>query len=191
VITVLVTRRLGSLLLPCMLLVDRTCLGIKGAFVGPAQTELEVERLRRGFASTGDQLRETDVLTAQSVIFHALDYSRSLGFAPHRDFIPELIGERPSALLDTPLARPQRPIYVHGPDDDVRLILARLDASVGPGNYDYVSVSDFEDDELNQDELDQEDDFDDDLFDEDAPEVLTVEGSEVSAEAPQQQADRS
>jgi len=130
-ISVLVTRRVGGLLLPCLILVDRTCLGVKNAFTGPPQTELELERLRRDLSSSGDRLRETDLLTAQSVVHHAIDYANSLGFAPHRDFQPGLIGERPSALLDTPLARPDRPMYVSGPDDNVAMVLARLDASVG------------------------------------------------------------
>jgi hypothetical protein len=57
-------------------------------------------------------------------IYHAIDYAISLGFAPHRDFVAGLIGERPSALLDTALARPERPLYVPGPDDNAQKILA-------------------------------------------------------------------
>ena len=180
-ISVLVTRRVGGLLVPCLVLVDRTCLGVKSAFVAQPQTELGLEALQRELSRSGDVLRETDLLTAQSVIYHAIDYAKSLGFAPHRDFVPELIGERPGALLDTPLARPERPLYVPGPDDDVRQVLARLDAGVGRGNYDVLS--DFEGDE--EDALDfDDDDFDDDDFDDGPGEVLTVEGSEVGADVP-------
>lgn len=170
-ISVIVTRRVGDLLLPSMILVDRTCLGIKNAFVGAPQTELELERLRRDLAYSGDPLQETDLLTAQSVIFHALDYASSLGFKPHRDFVAGLIGERPETLLDTPLARPAQPLYVPGPDDDVPRILAQLDASVGEGNYVFVGgvdvlsslVDALEDGELDPDELDADESDDDDV----------------------------
>jgi len=181
-ISVLVTRRVGGLLLPCLILVDRTCLGVKNAFTGPPQTELELERLRRDLSSSGDRLRETDLLTAQSVVHHAIDYANSLGFAPHRDFQPGLIGERPSALLDTPLARPDRPMYVSGPDDNVAMVLARLDASVGRGNYDVIDgdVGDFNFDDLDPSDIDA------DEIDDDDPEILTVEGSEVPSSAPKE-----
>lgn len=180
-ISVLVTRRVGGLLVPCMVLVDRTCLGIKNVFVGPPQTELDLEVLRFGLSESGDVLREADLLTAQSVIHHAIDYARSLGFAPHPDFVPELVGERPAALLDTPLARPDRPVYVPGPEDDVLRVLARLDAAVGRGNYDVFS--EFDDDAV-LDALDDDAfDDDDDAFDDD--DVLTVEGTEVSAAEPE------
>jgi hypothetical protein len=68
-----------------------------------------------------------------AVIFHALDYAASLGFAPHRDFVVALVGTRPETLVDTPLARPERPIFVPGPDDDVARIVRVLTAKVGTG----------------------------------------------------------
>lgn len=67
------------------------------------------------------------------MIFHALDYAASLGFAPHRDFVATLVGTRPETLVDTPLARPERPIFVPGPDDDVARIVGVLTAKVGTG----------------------------------------------------------
>ena len=64
--------------------------------------------------------------------------SRSLGFEPHPDFHEPAVGPRPAQLLDTPFARPSRPYYVSGPDDDAEAILRRLDRSVGRGNYDFL-----------------------------------------------------
>jgi hypothetical protein len=189
-ISVVITRRVGVLLLPCLVLVDRTCLGVKNTFTTTPLSELEMERMRRDLAGSGDPLRETDLLTAQSVIYHAIDYAKSLGFAPHRDFVPELIGERPSALLDTPLARPERPLYVSGPADNVQQILARLDAAVGPGNYDFIDAFESDDEMLDWDGVDDEgdedilDEEDNDVFHEGSSEVLTVEGHEVGGTAP-------
>jgi hypothetical protein len=167
-ISVVVTRRVGGLVLPCIVLVDRTCLGVKNAFIAALQTELDLERLVMNLAANGDPLRPAELLLAQSVIFHALDYARSLGFEPHRDFVAGLIGERPAVLLETPLCRPERPLYVAGPHDDVDGITSRLAASVGPDGYDWVGGVDGFDDDL---------DLDDATFDDD--DVLTVDGIEA------------
>lgn len=117
-----------------MCLVDRTCLGIKNAYVtaplSRAALEDMVNRLQEAHAEGVD---EVSVLEAQSVIFHALDYAASLGFAPHRDYVAALVGTRPETLVDTPLARPARPVFVPGPDDDVARIVGVLTAKVGTG----------------------------------------------------------
>jgi hypothetical protein len=131
IVTVFVTRRApGGLLVPATAMIDRTCLGVKDAFLGRAMTEPELEDY---IAFVGKKLPEPlepcDLLVAQSVVFHALDYARSLGFAPHRDFPAVMFGPRPERLLDTPFARPEHPIYLSGPHDDVPRILEKLRAT--------------------------------------------------------------
>ena len=83
-----------------MCLVDCTCLGIKNAYVtaplSRAALEDMVNRLQEAHAEGVD---EVSPLEAQSVIFHALDYAASLGFAPHRDFVAALVGTRPETLV--------------------------------------------------------------------------------------------
>lgn len=117
-----------------MCLVDRTCLGIKNAYVTAplTRTGLDdmVDRLQEAHA---EGVEEVSVLEAQSVLFNALDYAASIGFAPHRDFVSAMVGPRPETLLDTPLARPSRPVYVPGPDDDVARVVRVLQAKVGTG----------------------------------------------------------
>lgn len=115
-----------------MCLVDRTCLGIKNAYttapISRAALEDMAMRLREAHPEGVD---EVSALEAQSVIFNALDYAATLGFTPHRDFVPALVGPRPDTLLDTPLARPERPVFVPGPEDDVARIVRVLTAKVG------------------------------------------------------------
>jgi hypothetical protein len=65
------------------------------------------------------------------VLFNALEYAASLGFAPHRDFVSALVGPRPETLIETPLSRPSRPIFVPGPDDDVARVVRVLTEKVG------------------------------------------------------------
>ena len=175
-ISVIVSRRLGGLLLPCVALVDRTCLGIKNAYTAKLQTELELEELVMDLAANGNPQRPAELLLVQSIIFHALDYASSLGFEPHRDFAAALIGERPAVLLETPHCRPERPLYIAGPHDDVDAITSRLDARVGPDGYDLIDGFDELDDDLDDGDVD-DDIIDDEPFDDD--EVLTVEGVEA------------
>ena len=140
-VTILATRKApGGVFLPGIALVDRTCLGVKNGFVATpvAAAQLSAMVARLGEAHT-EVLEPCDVLVAQSVLYHAIDYARSLGFEPHRDFPEPIFGPRPETLLDTPYARPDRPSYISGPDDDVRRVLARLEAAVGPGGFDFIS----------------------------------------------------
>jgi hypothetical protein len=96
--------------------------------------------------------------------------------------IAGLSGE-PQRHFDLLASHPDQPLYVPGPEDDLRAVLARLDAAVGSDNSDVfadiddVALLDTLDDALAADAFDE----DDDAFDNDG--VLTVEGSEVSAEA--------
>lgn len=136
-VSVLVTRKGPSnIVVPALALIDRTCLGVKNAFLAKPIPGVELGPMVKRIGDAHEAGMEVcDPLVAQSVVFHALDYARTLGFEPHRDFPEPVFGPRPAELLDTPLARPERPFYVSGPDDDVERILARLNEAVGPGSY--------------------------------------------------------
>ena len=141
-ITVIITRAVGADLLGQIILVDRTCLGVKNAFVMRPMSIAELEVQVESIGQRGDLLQRCEPLVAQSVVYQALDYARALGFSPHSDFEESLLGPRPAELIDTPLSHPARPIYWSGPDDNVPSILQRLTAAVGKGNYDFVSMAD-------------------------------------------------
>jgi hypothetical protein len=132
-VSVLVSRALpGGLFATTIVLVDRTCLGVKNAHTMPRLTLDEVhEMVERLEEAHPEGVEEVSPLEAQSVIFNALDYGASLGFAPHSDFMPGYVGPRPDVLLDTPLARPSKPVFVPGPDDNVTRVLSILRAKVG------------------------------------------------------------
>jgi hypothetical protein len=166
-VPVIFTRRApGQLLIGSLVLVDRTCLGVKNAMLFPPMTDLELEQRVAQIGREIGSLRRVEPLQAQSVVYHAIDYARSLGFAPHPDFPEALFGPRPSELLDTPLARPEQPFYVPGPEDDVAQVLARLSAAVGPEGFDMASPAkllgelELIEDALSEDEL-SEDEGDD------------------------------
>jgi len=129
-VTIVITRKLsGPYVLPMLALVDRTCLGVKDAMVARPMTGPELERFLQDLAEAHGGLVPVDLLVAQSVIFHAVDFAASLGFAPNPDYEPELLGPRPAVLLETAWAHPARPIYIPGPDDDAEAVQILLEAA--------------------------------------------------------------
>jgi hypothetical protein len=139
-VTVLFTRRSPlQIVVPMIVLVDRTCLGVKNAFIAKPMRERDLPLLLEQLSKAHEGgMTSCELLVAQSIVFHAIDYAASLGFAPHRDFAEVLVGPRPAELLDTPLSRPPRPIYVSGPNDSVGAVLARLEARAGAGKFDFI-----------------------------------------------------
>jgi hypothetical protein len=168
-VSVIVTRwGPGQMLLGALVLVDRTCLGVKNAMLFPPQTEAELEARVARMGEMIGTLRRVEPLVAQSVVYNSIDYARALGFAPHRDFPEAIFGPRPEVLLATPLARLSRPLYMPGPDDDVRGVLAKLSTAVGPEGFDVtapmagIDLLDEEDDKEVEREGDEDDEDDED-----------------------------
>lgn len=158
-VTALVTRRLGDgRLLPVVALVDRTCLGVKDAFLQPPMEPSEVEELSDTCGTPHGGMVQVDPITMQSVVFHAVDYARRFGFEPHPDFPAALFGPRPDTLQSTPWHAAERPIYMVGPNDNVRAIANRLATTVGESGFEFVDLREV--DELDSD-LEDEDDFED------------------------------
>jgi len=139
-LTVVVTRRLAQGdLIAGVALVDRTCLGIKNAnTVGPL-SEGDLDDLVDELGAA-HELQPCGPEVAQAVVYHALDYSGRLGFTPHRDFRQEVFGPRPETLVATPWHNAARPLFVSGPYDNVGVVIAKLEAAVGPGNFDVTTI---------------------------------------------------
>jgi hypothetical protein len=143
-VSVVVTRQTsGGDLLPALALVDRTCLGVKDGFVARPVGLAELEDFLAQVGDAHGGMEPCEPLVAQSIVFHAIDYARKLGFEPHHDFHEALFGPRPDALLETPWHAAERPCFILGPHDDARRILARLNEAVGAGNFDWLVASEF------------------------------------------------
>lgn len=149
-VSIVVTRRApGGVFVAAMALVDRTCLGIKNGMVRLLSPVELAEFVDQVGASYPSPMEECNLLMAQSVVYHALDYAHALGFEPHRDFAAPLFGPRPERLLNTPHAKCDKPFYVSGPRDDVAAIMAQLKRVV-PGDIDYAIGPIAADDDLNE-----------------------------------------
>jgi hypothetical protein len=93
-VSIIVSRRLpDGDLVPGSALVDRTCLGIKSAFPGEKVSDEELEDLFDRVGEPHGGMERCEPLVAQSVVYHAIDYARDLGFEPDPDF-PELLSAR-------------------------------------------------------------------------------------------------
>src|SRR6185369_5530415 len=149
-ITVLVTRRIRGQLLGLLALVDRTCLGVKNANLLALQSELELLDFVEATSDRLGEFRACEPSEAQAVVFHAIDYAASLGFAPHPDFEASLFSPRPESLRETPLAHPARPYYAASPHDDIITVVAQLERAVGAGNYDLLGDDEDEDDDRDE-----------------------------------------
>lgn len=135
---VLLRRGVGGDLALGTVMLDRTCLGIKTGIVRLVPRE-DFEHVLATLESMHGGVERVDLPTFQSVVFHAAEYARSLGFAGDPDFPLEFLGARPEVLLDTPLARPERPTYIQGPHDNVPHIMRTLAQAVGVGNFGVVT----------------------------------------------------
>jgi len=136
-VTVVVTRLLpDGEAVPTVALVDRTCLGIKSAFVIPPSSDAELSEMVEDIGKAHGGMSECTPLVAQSIVFHALDYAKRLGFEPDPDFRPALFEPRPSELIETPWHRLERPLYMAGPDDDAASVMRQLSETVGIGSWD-------------------------------------------------------
>jgi len=156
-VTLIVTRVIGpGQLLPHIVLVDRTCLGIKNAMTQAPTPEDELDELVETVGTPHGGMEECEPLFAQSVIYHALDYARKLGFAPNRDFHEALLSPRPETLIATPWHNLERPLYIRGPDDDYFRNIARLRQAVG-NDFEVIAFAGLSNDDAPS-ELDDADD---------------------------------
>jgi hypothetical protein len=141
VFVVLTRHAPNGLLVAAMAAVDRTCLGVRNAAVFDGMREDELEELLTALLSEEHPFEACEPSLVQSILFHAIDYARALGFEPSADFHEAFFGPRPQDLLEVPCARPSRPVYVAGARDAVDDVVAHLERVVGVGNYDVVAAA--------------------------------------------------
>lgn len=141
-VTAVVTRKLpDGRLLPAVAMVDRTCLGVKQAMTARLMEPAELPGFFAALGTAHGGMEECEPLVVQSIVFHAVDFARRLGFEPTRDYSETMFGPRPAQLLATPWSAPAKPIYISGPNDDPQRVMRQLDRAVGKGGYDFVALA--------------------------------------------------
>jgi hypothetical protein len=126
----------------CGWLVDVYCLGVKDV-VGPrVMDRRRADELTRSyFAAYQARPLAAPVELAQHLVFGAVAYARSLGFAPAAGF-EATAGQLgpwagPSAIG---FERDGKPYFVQGPHDNAPAILETLERSVGRDNFHFLVV---------------------------------------------------
>jgi hypothetical protein len=138
---VFVARTYKLQLSVCSYLVDHWCLGVKNALGPKKMSKVDYETMLQSTSQRfHENIVEITLEQAQSIVFGGIDYAAKLGFEPHPDFAqaqPHL-GLRPDILLPIEFGKDGKPFYMDGPYDNSSKIIAKLNQSVGVGNYDYI-----------------------------------------------------
>jgi len=124
-------------------LLDTYCLGAKNGFVremvGP-----EVDDYLDGLNASTPMV-PIDPADAHKLLWDLIDWSRDLGFEPHKDVAraTPLFGDidPDSSTATFVFGKDGKPLYMPGPDDSpsvIRRAMERLAKAAGEGNFDYI-----------------------------------------------------
>ncbi len=152
----------------CFYLVDLYCLGVKDTHFRFNITRSDFQELIEKGGNDG--FIEISYPLAHNIVYAGLEFAEEYGFKAHKDFnsITRFMLEEDTEdveLIDIECGRDDKPFFVSGPFDDqvkINKILAQLEKTAGPGNYDYL--------------LDGEDEPDKNGFDEDDEYIDELEG---------------
>jgi len=121
-------------------LVDLYCLGVKDAY---CNGDFPLSKFQRNLPQMcSGEPEACDIGLAHELIYGAIDFARRYGFEPHSDF--ELASQVLDPSEDHPpkhrlkFGKDGKPLFVAGPHDNVKAIMARLQRTAGEGNYDYL-----------------------------------------------------
>jgi hypothetical protein len=161
-------------------LVDTYCLGLKNTSAVFSKPVFEYENIVETMYSQHGAKVHIDYVLAHNIIYGAIAYAEDLGFKPEKDWDKsQFILEEDTEdieLIEVEFGKDGKPLFINGPYDNVGKITARLNASVGEGNYNYmmqIGGSGFD-----GYDFDDDDDFDED-DDEDDNDIQDVEYEEV------------
>jgi hypothetical protein len=142
-------------------MVDLKCLGVKDAHYHFNISEHQYREIIERFESHM-QVETISYELAHNIVYAALEYAEDLGFAPHRDFtsVARYILEEDTddiELIDIDCGAEGKPLYVRDEEDtdkQAKAIIAQLEKTAGPGNYDFIDiVQDEEANFIDDDEL--------------------------------------
>lgn len=123
-------------------MIDRHCLGIKNCLYNCNMTDGEVAELIEKSSANLGEMEEVSPVYFHNLVYGALDYAESIGFAPEKDFKvaeyllnQELVDD---GIDDLEFGLDGKPYFVADPDDNVTRIVNTLIRTVGEGNFDYT-----------------------------------------------------
>jgi SEC-C motif-containing protein len=119
-------------------LCDIFCLGVKNVSKYPSSSVRAIEALQGHYDLDFIDITYQD---ARDLILGSVRYAGGLGFQPHHDWEKAkdfIEADQPFDSQRYSYGSDGQPLYIAGPDDDHKYILATLRESVGEGNFEYV-----------------------------------------------------
>ncbi len=122
--------------------VDLSCMGIKCA-IGEVNVEREVAHDLVELLSIGETLVPCDPLLAAKIVHTGCEYGEALGFQAHADYdwTHQILGGIDEQGCATPIPTGQngKPLFEAEPGDDLRSVVAHLEANLGPDGYLFIA----------------------------------------------------
>lgn len=157
-------------------LVDIYCLGLKNTDFRFNLNQVELDTFINLYENHIGHFEFVEYVFAHNYIFGAIAYAEDLGFKPHKDLmITQYILEEDNEdieLIEYEFGNNGKPLYIAGPHDDHKKIIAILRRTAGEGNFlvsegnfadfDGIDFGDFED--FENDEEEDDDDTEDTNF---------------------------
>lgn len=145
-ICLIIRKQPGGKYMFASFVVDRYCLGVKDAFANCNFEEFQINELI-GKLSANGSVKEVSPTYFHNLIYASIDFAAECGFQPPEDFkfaeyvldfdlIDEGIDEIDVGDED------EKPLFISGPFDDVNKIIGTLNRNVGKGNYNFIMLSD-------------------------------------------------
>ncbi len=140
---VLISKKMPSgKLIASSYLLDIFCLGVKNTFYQFNIDEFDYEDIKKRVYPEDQIMKECDPVFIHNLIFGSVDYAYDLGFSPQKDFKiteyllnPDFITDE---INEIEFGKNGEPFFISGPDDNVNLIINKLNESVGEGNYKFM-----------------------------------------------------
>ncbi|OFY49716.1 MAG: hypothetical protein A2W85_07590 [Bacteroidetes bacterium GWF2_41_31] len=124
-----------------LFLVDTFCLGVKDVIYNCNLTTFDIQEMISRILQSST-IKDVTPAEFHNHIYASIDYAESFGLMPCKDFKyaeyllnPDLIDD---GIEDVELGKDGKPLYIAGPFDPVKNILAALNRTIGEGNYDYI-----------------------------------------------------
>jgi hypothetical protein len=198
VVIVVVRKHVNGHLTGAHFLVDLWCLGVKDSTFFTHMPEHEYEMKVKGeYEEENIEPEYIDYPRAHTLIYGAVAFANKYGLRPHKSFESCRMVLAPEEELpidgSAVFGREGKPTFVASEYDDfskISRVIATLEKTAGPGNFDYIRVledefddddEEFDDDEFDDEEFDdefEEGDEDDDEFDDEIDEDLLDEEME-------------
>jgi len=123
-------------------LVDLFCLGLKDTFCNANFTLSMYEKeLTSRIYQEGAPI-DCQISLAHQIIYGAIEYASKLGFKPQKDFeMSKYILEEQNKIEESvsiEFGKDGKPFFIAGPNDDVELIIKKLERNAGKGNFSFI-----------------------------------------------------